>query len=122
MSGSGVSAGPRSDQRPGVIPSRWSMGRLEFGTLVLCVLGLADSAYQTYTHYSGTGLLGCSFNGDPCQVVQHSSQAYVFGIPVAVFGVAFYAFMVAICSPWAWRATAPGIGRIRLTAAVAGMG
>jgi len=36
--------------------------------------------------------------------------------------VVFYVFMVAICSPWAWRATAAAVGRIRLAAAVAGMG
>jgi uncharacterized membrane protein len=122
MSGSGVSAGLRKGPRPGVRSSPWAMGWLEFSTLALCVLGLADSAYQTYTHYSGTGLLGCSVNGDPCQVVQHSPEAYVFGVPVAVFGVVFYVFMVAICSPRALRVTAPAAGRIRLAAAVAGMG
>jgi uncharacterized membrane protein len=99
-----------------------SVGGLELTTLTLCILGLADSAYQTYTHYSGTGLLGCATNGDPCEVVQHSPQSYVFGIPVAVLGVAFYLFMVAICSPWAWRSTQPAIRRVRLASAVIGIG
>jgi uncharacterized membrane protein len=99
-----------------------SVGGLELTTLVLCVIGLADSAYQTYTHYSGTGLLGCAANGDPCVVVQHSPESYVFGIPVAVLGVAFYLFMVAICSPWAWRSTRRAIRRVRLASAVIGIG
>ena len=97
-------------------------GRLELATLVLSVIGLADSAYQTYTHFSGTGLLGCSAGGDPCAQVQHSPEAYVFGIPVAVLGVAFYAFMTAICSPWAWRSAAPVMGWVRLGAVTVGIG
>jgi uncharacterized membrane protein len=99
-----------------------SVGWLELTTLVLCILGLLDSAYQTYTHYSGTGLLGCATNGDPCVLVQHSPEAYVFGIPVAVLGVAFYLFMVAICSPWAWRSAQHALGRVRLASAVIGIG
>lgn len=98
------------------------MGWLPVTALVLCILGLADSAYQTYTHYSGSGLLGCSASGDPCVLVQHSAEAYVFGIPVAVLGMVFYAFMTAICSPWAWRSAAPTVGWLRLGSVVAGMG
>jgi len=97
------------------------MGWLAFGTLLLCVLGLVDAAYQTYTHYSGSGLMGCSGSGDPCFQVQHSAQAYVFGIPVAVLGVAFYVFMVAICSPWAWKSEMPAIARLRLASVGIGM-
>jgi len=97
------------------------MGWLGFGTLALSVLGLVDAAYQTYTHYSGSGLMGCSGSGDACFQVQHSAEAYVFGIPVAVLGVAFYIFMVAICSPWAWRSEMPAIGRLRLASVAIGM-
>jgi uncharacterized membrane protein len=99
-----------------------SLGWLELTALALSALGLVDSAYQTYTHYSGTGLLGCAANGDPCVVVQHSPESYVFGIPVAVLGVAFYLFMVAICSPWAWWSARPAIRRVRLASAVIGIG
>ena len=110
----------RSAPQAGVPPS--AMGWLPVTTLVLSVLGLADSAYQTYTHYSGAGLLGCSATGDPCVLVQHSAEAYVFGIPVALLGVAFYLVMVALCSPWAWRSAVPAVGRLRLACAAAGMG
>jgi uncharacterized membrane protein len=75
----------RSAPQAGALPS--AMGWLPVTTLVLSVLGLADSAYQTYTHYSGSELLGCSASGDACVLVQHSAEAYVFGIPVAVLGV-----------------------------------
>jgi uncharacterized membrane protein len=102
-------------------PASQFMGRLQLATLVLSVLGLVDSGYQTYTHFTGTGLLGCSAQADACVQVQHSPEAVIFGIPVAVLGVAFYAFMVVICSPQAWRSKLPAVHRIRLASAVIGI-
>jgi uncharacterized membrane protein len=98
-----------------------SLGWMQASALVLSVLGLVDSAYQTYTHFTGTGLAGCSATGDPCVLVQNSSYAHVLGIPVAVLGVAFYVFMVAICSPPAWRSRLAAIRWIRLASVVTGM-
>jgi hypothetical protein len=43
-----------------------SMGWLPLTALGLSILGLADSGYQVYTHFSGTGLLGCSAQADAC--------------------------------------------------------
>jgi uncharacterized membrane protein len=90
-------------------------------TFVLSIIGLADSGYQVYTHFTGTGLLGCSTRADACVLVQSSVYAWVFGIPVAVLGAAFYAFMVVICSPPAWRSRRPALGWVRLAAVVSGM-
>ena len=98
-----------------------SMGWLPFTTWMLSILGLADAGYQVYTHFSGTGLLGCSASADACVLVQNSTYAWIFGIPVAVFGAAFFVFMVAICSPWAWRAAQPRIRQARLAAVVIGI-
>jgi uncharacterized membrane protein len=98
-----------------------SMGWLPFTTLVLSILGLADSAYQAYADYAGTGLLACSGHADACSLVQNGPGAWVLGIRVAVYGVAFYAFMVAICSPQGWRSKRPAIYRLRLAAVVAGV-
>ncbi len=106
-------------RRPWTLPR--SMGWLPFTTLVLSVLGLIDAGYQTYTHFSNTGLAGCSAKGDACVVVQTSSYAWVFGIPVAVLGLAFFVFMVVINSPQAWRAKNPLIHRLRLASVVVGM-
>jgi len=66
-------------------------------------------------------LAGCSAKGDACVVVQSSPYAWVFGIPVAVLGLAFFAFMVVINSPQAWRAKNPLIHRLRLASVVVGM-
>jgi uncharacterized membrane protein len=97
------------------------MGWPQFTALALSVLGLADSGYQTLTKLSDTGLVGCSASGDPCVLVQNSSQAYIFGIPVAVFGLVFYVFMVGICLPQAWRSARPLVRRARLASVVIGM-
>jgi hypothetical protein len=46
--------------------SRRPLGWLPWTALVLCVIGLADSGYQVYTHFTGTGLVGCSARADAC--------------------------------------------------------
>ena len=88
---------------PRVGPPLW----LQVTSLVLAVLGLAISAYETYAHYSNTPLLGCPSKGGGtwnCGAVITSSQSMVFNVfPVAVLGLAYYVFAVVIFSPWAWR-------------------
>jgi uncharacterized membrane protein len=97
------------------------MGWLRFTALALSIVGLADAGYQVYTHFSGTGLLGCSAKADSCVLVQSSQYAWIFHIPVAVYGAAFFVFMVVICSPWAWRLQQPFVRYARLAAVVIGM-
>jgi uncharacterized membrane protein len=104
----------RSDDREPV-------GWLPWTALGLCVLGLADSGYQVYTHFTGTGLLGCSTKADACVLVQNSVYAWVFGVPVAVYGAVFFAFMTVICAPWAWRSGLRLIRPARTAAVVIGM-
>jgi uncharacterized membrane protein len=111
-------------------PPRW----LQITSLVLAVLGLAISAYETWAHYNGSHLFACSskpgatFN---CAQVITSPQSMVFNIfPVAVLGLAYYVFAVVIFSPWAWRFTGSralhitswGIDAVRLGSAIVGMG
>jgi uncharacterized membrane protein len=96
---------------------------LQWATFVLAIAGLGVSAYLTYAHFSEKALLGCSENGlINCQKVTTSAQSYVFGIPVAVLGLAFYAFAVPLMSPWAWRMTRREIPLVRLAAITAGIG
>jgi uncharacterized membrane protein len=123
-----------SAARPG--PPLW----LQITSLVLAVIGLAISAYETYAHYNGSHLAGCpsgaggTFN---CTAVITSSQSMVFNvIPVAVLGLAFYVFAVVIFTPWAWRfrgvairlggsrvrITSRGVDIVRLGSVIVGMG
>lgn len=113
-------AGPIAQSAAPAVPA---LGWAKIAALILAILGLIMSAYLTYTHFTNTLLPGCSATGDGCVQVQGSAQAEVFGvIPVAVLGLPFFAFMIAACSPRAWRSGSPAVYWARLGAAVSGMG
>jgi uncharacterized membrane protein len=97
---------------------------LRWTTLVLSLAGLGVSIYLTIAHYTSPKFLICSNNGViDCAKVTTSSQSMVFGVlPVAVLGLAFYVFMVAVNTPWAWRAQLPAIWWARLGSVVVGIG
>jgi uncharacterized membrane protein len=82
-----------------------TMGLLPLITFVLSAYGVGASIYLTIAHYDTSIRLACSDTGlVNCQAVTTSSQSMVFGIfPVAVLGLAFFVFMLAINSPWGWR-------------------
>jgi uncharacterized membrane protein len=92
-------------------------------TLVLSVGGLGVSVYLTIAHYTSSSILACSNSGTiDCAKVTTSAESVVFGIfPVAVLGLAFYVFMTAINTPWAWRAPLPWIAWLRTAAIISGI-
>ena len=92
-------------------------------TWVLSLAGLGVSIYLTIAHFTEATLAGCSESGlVNCTKVTTSPQSYVFGIPVAVLGLAFYLVAVALMSPWAWRWTRREVALVRIAALVVGMG
>ena len=97
---------------------------LQLTTFLVSLAGLGVSIYLTIAHFTESTLAGCNETAGlvNCTKVTTSPQSYVFGIPVAVLGLAFYLFMVAIMSPWAWRATRREVHLVRIAALVAGMG
>jgi len=97
---------------------------LRLTTFLVALAGLGVSIYLTIAHFTEATLAGCNETGGlvNCTKVTTSPQSYVFGIPVAVLGLAFYLFMVAIMSPWAWRATRREVHLVRIAALIAGMG
>lgn len=101
-------------------PSPW----FQMATLVLALAGLGVSVYLTIAHYTSTSVLACSDKGVVnCAKVTTSPESTVFGVfPVAVLGLAFYVFMVAAASPWAWRSRLPAVAWIRIAGIVTGMG
>lgn len=92
-------------------------------TLVLAVIGLGVSIYLTIEHYTASTTLACSDNGAVnCLKVTTSPQSMVFGIfPVAVLGLAFYLFMVAVSTPWGWRSRWPVVHWARLASVIVGI-
>lgn len=97
---------------------------LKFTTWLLALIGFGVSIYLTITHYDTHITIACSDNGlVNCQKVTTSSQSMVFGVfPVAVLGLAFYTFMVAINSPLGWRFNQPLVRWTRLGSVIVGMG
>jgi uncharacterized membrane protein len=96
---------------------------LQLTTFVLALAGLGVSTYLTVAHFTESTLLGCSESGlVNCTKVTTSPQSYVFGIPVAVLGLAFYVAAVALMSPWAWRSSRREVHLIRLGSVLVGVG
>ena len=90
-------------------------------TGLLSLIGLGVSVYLTVDHFAKIPL-ACSDTGIVnCTKVTTSAQSYFLGIPVAVLGLCFYTVMVAINSPWAWRAADRRIHLLRLALVVVGV-
>ena len=97
---------------------------MQLTSFVLAVAGLGVSVYMTIEHFTGNATLACSTNSVVnCEAVTTSPESMVFGVlPVAVLGLAFYAFMVAVTTPWAWRSQRREIALARLGSVVVGVG
>jgi uncharacterized membrane protein len=106
-----VAAGPAA-------PPSW----LQWSTWVLSLAGLGMSLYLTIAHFNTTVSLVCPATSTiNCEKVTTSPQSYVFGIPVAVLGLAFYVFLAVVNSPWVWRVTWPPLRWARLGSVVVGI-
>jgi uncharacterized membrane protein len=112
-----AAARPAAGPPPG--PAPW----LRWATLVLSLVGLGVSIYLTYTHVTDKPVSACPDTGSiNCTKVTTSPQSMVFGVfPVAELGLAFYIFMVAVTTPWAWRSRWPVIHWARLVSVVIGI-
>ena len=104
-----------------LVPPRW----VPITTTVICLLAVAASAYLTYTHFVNPKGIAC-FLAKPgslvnCGAVTTSKYSHPFGIPVALAGLVWAVAMLALCSPWAWRAASPWMARARLAGSVAGV-
>ena len=101
--------------------SPWSIRKTVI--LVAALFGLGISTYLTIAHYDTHVVLACAENGViNCGKVTTSAESKVFGIPVAVLGLAFFIAMVALSVPPAWRARTIRVAQIRLASAIIGIG
>ena len=62
--------------------------------IILSLLGLGDTLFLAIKHYQGAPVTCIILEG--CDVVTTSSYSVVWGIPLAVFGVAYYASLFAM--------------------------
>ncbi len=89
----------------------------------LGLIGLGISAYLTLVHYSTSVTLACTSNGTiNCEKVTSSPQSELLGLPVALWGSAYFVLLIAFCTPWAWASAAPAIRLVRIGLAIAGVG
>ncbi|HZU74490.1 MAG TPA: vitamin K epoxide reductase family protein [Acidimicrobiales bacterium] len=92
------------------------------GSLILCLAGLAVSLYLTYEHYTGNSTLACSDTGViNCAKVTTSSSSRIFGIPVAVLGLAFFVPMLGLCLPAAWHSAKRSVHLVRTLLSASGV-
>jgi len=119
--GGALAAGSSADQA--VIPFS-APAWLQWTSLALSLAGLGMSIYMTIAHYTSTNILVCSNKGYiDCAKVTTSPESMVFNVfPVAVLGLAFYVFMTAINTPWAWRSGIAAIWWARLVGIITGIG
>jgi uncharacterized membrane protein len=96
---------------------------LQLTTWALALFGLGVSTYLTIAHYTSSSILACSDRGTVnCALVTTSPESVVFGVfPVAVLGLAFYVFLAAATSPWAWRLPYPVVAWARLASVIIGI-
>ena len=71
----------------------------------LSLLGFGIAGYLTYEHYTSSTSLTCPASGGivNCLKVTTSQYSHIAGIPVALLGLIFFAVMLVLQSPWAWR-------------------
>ncbi len=75
---------------------------IPFLILALAAIGLADSVYLTLVHF-GVGSFepqvvagACQFKNGSCSSVAQSSAATTIGIPNAIFGALYFAFLAGV--------------------------
>lgn len=90
----------------------------------LSLTGFAISGYLTYEHYTSSTSLTCPASGGivNCFKVTTSQYSKIGGVPVAVLGLVFFAVMLALQSPWAWRHDSRPLRTGRLSWSVVGVG
>lgn len=95
---------------------RWAV----ITTFVLSLIGLGLSIFLTISHFDNTIISNvCSTSGTiDCLAVTTSAQSYVLGIPVAILGLGTYVVMVALNSPWGWRAAQYWLHVVRFVIAI----
>jgi uncharacterized membrane protein len=103
-------------------PPRWPW----ISGLILSILGFGVSAYLTYEHYTGSKSLACPAAGRGslvnCAKVTESPWSMEFGIPVAVLGLVFFAVMIGLQTPWAWRSRRLAVRVAQIVWCLVGLG
>jgi uncharacterized membrane protein len=102
--------------------TKTGLGWIPWTTLVVSIVGLGVAAYLTYEHFTAGTTLACPNTGVVnCAKVTGSEYSKVFGIPVALLGLGFFAGMTVLSLPPTWRTSSPWPSRLRLAGVLVGV-
>ena len=92
--------------------------------VALSLLGFAVAGYLTYEHYTSSTSLTCPATGGivNCLKVTTSQYSKIAGVPVAVLGLVFFAVMLVLQTPWAWRSRSRPLRTGRVAWSLVGVG
>jgi uncharacterized membrane protein len=91
-----------------------------FASLLIALVGLAAAVYLTVDHYTASTVLACPENSViNCAKVTSSSYSKIGPVPVALLGALYFAAILALCTPAAWRR--PQLDRVRIAGAAVGV-
>jgi vitamin-K-epoxide reductase (warfarin-sensitive) len=77
---------------------------MRYTLLILALLGIIASSLALREHYRTYGDAPCDINERwDCGIVNHSPYAMIYGIPVAVIGIAGYLLLGALAVKRAYR-------------------
>jgi uncharacterized membrane protein len=100
------------------VPPRWAAP----ATIGTCLVGLGASIYLTVEHFTASSTLACPETGVVnCQRVTTSAQSTIAGVPWALLGAIFFAGLLVLGLPAAWRSRSPTVRYGRLALAFAGV-
>lgn len=109
----------RGGATPTWVPPRWASP----WAVLLCSVGLGVSVYLTVVHYTTSVTLACPDTGTVnCEKVTTSPQSVILGVPVALLGVVFFATLLVLSLPYAWRRGCPLLRLTRLGLVTSGVG
>ncbi|TDD67161.1 vitamin K epoxide reductase family protein [Actinomadura rubrisoli] len=103
-------------QRPSS-PPLWFQGLAWLSTLA----GLGISIYLTVAHYKEETLICSSTSKVDCHAVTTSKYAALLGIPMPLYGLAFFVGFAALITPWALRSPWPPLRWARLASVSVGV-
>lgn|GEM_PF-486340 len=98
-------------------------------SLLISIVGLGLAAFLTYGHYFDQAAITNTCPGDisggggviNCGLVTTSKWSIILGLPVALYGLLYFVFMVAVNLPWGWRTPSVWVARLRLWATALGL-
>ncbi len=91
-------------------------------SLILSVLGFADSLYLTIAHYSTPAILACpETKFVNCEKVTSSSYSLIHGIPITFFGMLFFIVLIVLSLPRFWVGVSRFVTNLRLAVVSLGM-